>query len=323
MAYAVDFVLDFMTSLSEKEPVLFQRDGALYVVSEEGFGCVSVGLADRPVEYPFRRTPGDMQPPEMQESEDAILGWGGDKYDKRPLFRPDHEPFIDAIIFGPDSYSFCLDDMMNAAIALRKLPDDGKILMVSHVSNYRNHKYGYAVDGIDVFVQNARVMDRGRYLELLRAKEDELVASLEASLQATERGAIRDRYTRQRLPESYCITPNLRVCLPRKSRIHLHRAEPDSWSGSTIIESNFYDVDTFEESPYGMTLGINAVRLNGDGLSGKIAGYAERLEKELADVRAKVPHARAIVDRLNDVHNRVCAGDISWMKEIRSEKIHT
>jgi hypothetical protein len=103
MGYAVDFVINVMKAISPSEPVLFQRDGSLYVASAEGFGQVTYGLRTRPEQIQSWEQRGQL--PEIAESEDAIHKWVGD-YDNKPVFRKQDIPFFEAIAHGQDTDQF-------------------------------------------------------------------------------------------------------------------------------------------------------------------------------------------------------------------------
>src|SRR3989338_9535913 len=143
MLYAVDIIKDIMTKLSSSEPVLFQRDGYLYIASKEGFAQITKGLRTEPDE----RKKIEEQP-NSSESKDVIVGWvDKDSRYRKPKFRKGEEKYLKPILFGTDDDSFSLKEITKIAEELAKLPDDGQIRMVKHSSSYHSHKYGYASDG--------------------------------------------------------------------------------------------------------------------------------------------------------------------------------
>ncbi|MBU1198274.1 MAG: hypothetical protein KKF46_05135 [Nanoarchaeota archaeon] len=331
MVYAVDFVLNVMKELSSTEPVLFQRDGLLYIASEQGFGQVTYGLRTRPEEIQSWENRG--QSPEIAESEDAIHKWVGDKYNKKPDFKKGEKPYLKAICFGPDDNSFTLEEITKGAQELAKLKDDGKIRMVLHRSGYHSHKYGYAADGIDVWVQEARVMDRERYLEIIREKEDKIINRVEGIENVGERRDVGESYERLTFPDCVILTPNIMVGLPRSGRLHLHRDELDSWIKSTRLSINYsgstkgsilyhQDMDTYDESPFGVSVKLNAKVLNASDVKefdSKRQYLIERISKELIAVNSNMALAEEYVARLNAIHNKICAPNIEWSKDLRKD----
>lgn len=329
MAYAVDFVLDVMKKLSSSEPVLFQRDGSLYVASVEGFGQVTYGLRTRPEEIQSWERRG--QPPEIAESEE-IYKQIGDEFSKKPVFKEGEEPFLRAIAFGRDTNQFTLEEITKTAKGLVTLSDDRKVRMISHGSGYHSHKYGYAADGIDVWVQEARVMDRGRYLELVREREDALIQAME---QAGKTGKNMDEVYRElKIPDCVIVTQYLKVSLPRSGRLHLHRDEPDSWAEKTNMRANYssstkgsilhyQNIATHEESPFTVNVTLNAkdlidselerLKSSGDKLVAKVT-------EQLSAVTSSIYLAQEFINKINATHNKVCARDIEWIKNRRRKQ---
>jgi hypothetical protein len=321
--YAVDFVINVMKELSPSEPVLFQRDGSLYVASSEGFGQVTYGLRTSPekIESWEKRK----QPSEILESEDVIREREGDEDDKGSYFKKGEEPFLKAIAFGTDTQRFCLEEMTGVAKKLTKLSDDGKIRMISHGNCYRSHKYGYANDGTDVWVQEARVMDRERYLELVREREDGLIQAIELAGKSTDRGSMDESYRGLKLPDCVIITPYLKVSLPRSGRLHLHRSEADSWTSRTEMDLNYSgstkgsilrheDVNTYGESPFAVNLTLNAINLqekNEEGFKSRGEDLVAVITKQLSAVTSSMPIAGKFIERMNAVHHEVCARNLS------------
>ncbi len=314
MVYAVDFVINVMKELSSSEPVFFQRDRSLYIASAEGFGQVTYGLRTTPEEIRSWEERG--QSPDIAESEDVIHRCVEDKYDKKFVFKKGEEPFLKAIAFGPDTTQFTLEEVTKAAQELAHLPDDGKIRMILH--------------GIDVWVQEARVMDRDRYLELVREREDELIQAMERVGETVDRRDIIESYGKLKIPDCVIITPYLKVSLPRSGSLHLHRDESDSWTQSTGMESNYSgstkgsilyhrDVDTYEESQFAVSVTLNARNLRGENeesLKSSIDELVAKVTEQLFAITSNMPLAQKFIDRMNAVHNKVCAPNIEWIKDI-------
>ena len=319
MKYAVDFVLNVMKGLSSSEPVLFQRDGTLFVVSQEGFGQVSYGLRTSPerIESWQKRE----QSPEILESED-ILQHSGDEVHKTKSFRKKDRPYLEAICFGPDANLFTLEGLSETARKMAKLPDDKRIRMVSHDSNYHSHKYGYACDGIDVSVAAARVMNRDRYLELIRDRETKIIEAIESLGNAKIRGEVERAYQKSDFPDCIIMTPYIMINLPRKGVLDMHGSGQGSWNQRTSLGHNtrmsrggilaYYEIDTSCESPFGVVIKLNAQTLEtardcDEGLA--------RIAKEVGIVNSNRSAAEDFISRLNEAHNNVEPDAIRRRKE--------
>ncbi len=333
MVYAVDFVLNVMRKLSSSEPVLFQRDGSLYLASGEGFGQVTYGLSTTPetIQSWERRK----QLPEILESEDVICKGVEDEYSKKPAFKEGEAPFLRAIAFGSDTNKFTLEEITKAAKELAALPDDiRKVRMISHESGYHSHKYGYASDGIDVWVQEARVMDRNRYLGLVREREDALIQAMKQAGKTRDRGDMDGIYRDLKIPDCAIVTQYLKVSLPRSGRLHLHRDEPDSWTETTRMGSNYsgstkgsilyhLDVNTSEESPFVINVTLNARELldaNGERLKSSGDRLVAKVSEQLSAVTSSMHIAQGFIDRMNAAHNKACAQNIEWRKSLRAKR---
>ena len=325
MASAVDFVLEFMKKISSSEPVLFQRDGALYVASAEGIGQVSFGLQTRPLE--LRAWETKPQPPEILDSKDVTVTRSRD--DGGHHVRKKEIPYFKHIAFGPDTTSFTLEDITKAARELAQLPQDGKIRMVSHGSRHHSHKYSYGCDGIDVWVESARVIDSNRYLELIRKREDNLVQAMADLAEYEDRRRISREYDQLKIPACLIITPYLLVSLPRGGRLHLHTHQPDSWTSHTPLEQksgsilHYGDTDTYKESPFSLKISINAQNLEGKSYESVQASGHEAVTKigqQLSAVDSVMPIAQDFITRMNSAHNTACAKNISWGADLDVSK---
>jgi len=322
MAYAVDFVLKVMDEISSYKPVMFQRDGSLYVASGQGFGKVSHGLQTWIKEIPSWSKEG--QPPEILESVSAIEEWVGYEWDKKPKFLDGEVEYLRPIVFGADDNSFSLNEVLRAARELAELPDDGKIRMVRHGSSYHSHKYGYASDGIDVYLTEARIMDRDRYLGLVRAKEDMILQDIRARMSGVEERHLSEAYQRVTLvtlPDCLILTPNMLVSLPRSGRLEYHR-DRNSWTNTERFQENvlrLYSAETNTESPYGVQVILNAKNQfvpNTESLSSGVDAHLTQLKKELDAVVKHMPLADAFNARLNELHNEVMKPDIESYKRV-------
>ncbi|MBI2043988.1 hypothetical protein HYT24_01340, partial [Candidatus Pacearchaeota archaeon] len=308
MAYAIDFVLDVVSGLSSSKPVMFQRDGLFYVVSPQGFGRVSRGLATatEKIEAWQRRE----QKPEILESKDVIVRQTND-VSRPPLYRGGEKSYLSAIAFDDDTNSFTLEDMAKTAKRLAELPDDGKIRMVSHATRYHSHKHGYGSDGIDVWVDAARVMDRERYLELLRLKEQETNEKMD-SLRGKDKRDLDRAYPQDiRFADCVILTPYIMVNLPRTRKLFL--SDSTSWTQRTRFRRedmfSYCDVNTYEESPFKVNVTLNSQ--NSVTLD-EASKATERINRELGVVNSNVALANDVIGRLNNLHNELSAPHIQW-----------
>ncbi len=306
MKYAVDFVINTLEEISGSKPISFQRDGSLYAVSPEGFGQVTYGLHTtlRAIQgeqdkYPWKEIE---LPPEIKESEDVIIGNKEDpedEYNEAPIFRKEDRPFIKAISFGPDSDGFTLEEMAGIYHELAELPDDGKIRMVFHNNAYHSHKYGYACDGIDVWVEEARVMGRDRYMELVRQKEDELIGAMKNNMSWGERV----------FPDCLILTPLLKVTAPRKGKFD---NENQAWDEKTKLKQIYgysgqggvLSFGDYYELPFDMFVSINYEDLPGcsqENFKSKMADHLEKLNKQLNIVYSNMPGE--FIEKMNKSYN--------------------
>ena len=313
----IDFVVKVMGGISSSEPVLFQRDGWLYVASPEGFAQVNLGLPTRP--ETIQSWEKREQHPAITESIDALQ----ERTDEGHKFIGEEQKYFGAIAFGPDDYSFSLEEMMKTAQRLAALSNDGKIRMVSHGNGYRSHKYGYACDGIDVWVRDARVMDRSRYLGLVREKEDAIFQEVE-SLAGLNGEDLERAYRRIDFSDSVIMTPYLMVSMPRNGSLG---RETESWtkemrlggdgSGNVLSYGRGSTMNTYRESPYAVHVTLNTNRFSAteeSELRSKSADTLGELALQLNAVNANMSLAQKIVDRGNAAHNKACAKNIDWKK---------
>ena len=324
MTYIVDFVINVMEKISSKKPVMFQRDGSLYVASHEGFGQVTHGLHTRPEK--IESWESREQPAEITASENMILKFDDDNQGEKNRFKEGEEKFLEAISFGPDTDRFTLEEMTNTVEKLTKLPDDGKIRMIGHDSGYHSHKYGYAADGIDVWLAEARVMNKDMYLDLVRKKEDKNIQTME-NIKREDMRDLPDIYSRLRIPDCTIITPHLMVSLPRRGILHWHRREPDSWTKHTAFASqngsngsilNYREADTYQESPYAVNITLNSHDLRAENeanLKSVSDALIEKITEQLSAINFYMPLAEESISRINAVHNTICEKNIAWRKD--------
>lgn len=321
--HAVDFVLKVMGEISSSKPVLFQRDGSLYVASEEGFGQVTYGLRTEPENIqPWERRG---QSPEITESVDGIK----ERSDGKLKFLDGEQKYLKAIAFGPDYVSFSLEEITADAQKLAGLPDDGKVRMICHSTRYHSHKFGYGADGIDVNVEIARVMDRNRYLELIREKEDKLIQAIEQMGETRSRRDISESYKQIKIPDGVIVTPYMIISLPRRGRLHSDTDRPDSWTLNTRLDGKegFQEhygsilhhrvPSTYNESPFKVSVTLNAHNLENVDAGDKLL---ERIGAELNAVKSNIAIADSFVAKMNAAHNTGCALDIKENKSWKQRR---
>lgn len=319
--HLVDFVLDVMKEIGSSKPFLFQRDGALFVASKAGFGYLTPGLQTWPEE--IRDWEKREQPLEIRESVETMKRVKkGDNVVCQ--FAGKEKGYVAPISFGPDATVFTLKDISRAVEKLGKLKDDGKIRLVSHDSGYHSHKYGYACDGMDVWLTCARVMNRNTYLEIMRQNEDKLLASLETS-NAGSREMNRPSYDRATIPRGIIFTRNLIASLPLREELVYNRESATSWSESTELldrerNRNRELPSTYHESPYGIYVRLNSV----ENRAQTAAEYKKMrmqtingADRELQVLGAHMNEAEAFIAEMNAIHNKIGAKHIAWSKDLR------
>jgi hypothetical protein len=311
MAYAVDFVIDVMERISSSKPVMFQRDGSLFVASQQGFGQVTYGSKD------ISKIP---------ESDDLVIRVVRDNttgIDKKKVMSNRERLRVLPILYTPQERSFTLENMINAAKALQELPDDNKIRMLSGGVGYPSHKPG----GIDIWVSEARVMNKESYLELIRMNETKMLGAI-SSLGKLEPKDIPSAYQQLRFPDCVIVTPYLTVSFPRNGVFgYVHRGVME-WStesppfkhraGESIMdygESNFYS----RKDPFGIYVTLNSHRFQ-PKTAEDLALKAKRLFAEtgmnLMGFFLAFDKQPCFIDEINAIHNKACAKEIKRHKEM-------
>ncbi|MBN1274820.1 hypothetical protein JXA12_00800 [Candidatus Woesearchaeota archaeon] len=303
MGYLLDFAYNTIEDISDTKPVLFQRDGALHIASPQGLAHLPYGLCTA---HTAQRAGKQWDEQARNAATDVISKWKETDYDKQPLFKKKEEPYLRAIAFGPDDSSFTLDDIAKTAQALTALGDDGNIRMINHLEYYHSHKYGYAADGIDVRIEQAKVMSRATYLDLLRKKEESIIEALE---QLAKRGET-NHYPQP--PTCVIITPYTQTSFPTGGTLE---REEKPWSKNTklwakdstgsIIYQN--QPNKYTASPHRIETKINTQRINAkkaEEFKQQNEEQAMKLNKELAALQRHLPLLEAPIARLNDSHNQ-------------------
>lgn len=281
-SHAVDIVGEIIAKLSASKPIYFQRNGALFIASEGGFGLLRLGLSTdasllSEPEWVREKRQTDFE--ELQASSDAIkeLNFNNSGHYQKVEFVEGEEKYVAPIWFRNDSQSFTLDDMVKTAGALTKLPDDGRIRLVNHTDRYHSHKHGYAADGMDVFLASARVMDRKKYLELFRKKEDRTLGL-----------------------DCVIITPDLRASFPTYVVI---KYDDD---GDLDIRKGYFDGT--EKSPFGFHLSTEKQAINvkdAKAFDNLQATLIARMQKALGAVASSMPQIEEYVSQTNEAYKQL------------------
>ncbi|MDP1694766.1 MAG: hypothetical protein Q8L34_04465 [Candidatus Woesearchaeota archaeon] len=323
MTSAVDFVLETMRQISASEPVLFARNGALYVVSPQGFGQVAYGAVDMKLAQDVR-----VDVDYGQETLDIITS---------------ELPYFKAIALRDHTFSFTLDDMVKVAQTLGKLPDNNKIRMIAN-----GDSYVLSLDGMRVNLEHAAIMDREAYLDYLRRKEEKILTNLaqrERRLRSADahfsaglmnsipRSIPRDLYDSEVLPDCVIMTPYLSVSLPRAGT--LDRQESHFWTPQTPLKPQHNNsttgsvlhqphVDTYQESPFGVHVTFNTQRFHGvfpESLQSAGEDLVDRINQQRSAVASSMHLVLPLLDRLNALHNSMCQSDIESRKRLLEREI--
>ena len=317
MAYVIDVVKSLVTSISTVEPVLFQRDGALYIVTPEAFGQVTHGL--------------EINPRGGRTSEASLAATNllveHDSSDEESAFLEGEQERLAPITLSGDATTFTLEDVLKSAKKLCAMPRDGKIRIIGHDSRYHSHKYGYAADGIDVWLAFARSMDINLYTALMKKQEDAMIGQL-INLQAVNPRARDAEYCRMPVPEGFVMTSSFLLTFPRKGSVRERRDTP-AWTMLTELGDGNTgtiwrrDVDSNKEHPYGAYVTINAFECGGSSLAlhDALGSHGLTTMKSCLVIDDALAAIENIADRLNGIHQRICADSIEFRKSLRREPI--
>jgi len=336
--YAVDIVSDIIRRLSGSEPVFFQRDGQFFAASTAGFGWLRRGLN---IKQKVKRF-GEEEYPEILESLDIT-------YEEKPKNKYEGSKLrvvkkelgrVMPLIFGSDDDSYNLKNMAKTAEVLGKLKPDGKIRLVSHGSGYHSHKYGYAADGMDFWLSEGRVMDKARFFQLMREKEETLLTGLEKKANEGKdepefgfgegsKERILSVYNGSGadvLPDALVITPHFLFTFPRTGQFR-HR-ENEAWTTSTGFigrESpvRFYHIGGGYKSPFAAYFKTNSINISALGTE-EFNAQARRMAADLALgtklVAEIMPQVQQYIERLNNMNNTAFAKDIVYREELQRVK---
>ncbi|MFA6088435.1 MAG: hypothetical protein WC755_01100 [Candidatus Woesearchaeota archaeon] len=324
MTYIVDTVLDVVKEISGKEPTLFQRDGILYVASDAGVGLVFNGFLTSDI-----RDNSKDKPKWFKESKSII-----EKIEKDTVhFVKEEIPFVKAIAFGPDSNYDSLESIAKHAkeIASR---DDGKIRMMEHGTTHRSHKYGYACDGFDVYATDARTMDRQKYLELLREKENQMLEQFQAWKEYVDEQPKGDAFFSDRLensaknikvPKCIILTPTTLVSFPYDVELSSMHSRSNPWNKKTPFafdETHFMKKGDYYENPYSLYVTLNKKEFSSNYTPELLSDF-RNWQNESNGVVEAIESNRYSIDRfVRDVnlrHNDLYSKRINFHKGLRED----
>ena len=312
-AYAVDVMIAAVRAISGTEPIYFQR-GGFFAVAPNVVGKLSYGLSLTPENPNNERWREEL--PEIVASEDAFEG----KKEGRKI-KSSEVDYFKPLVFHEDSGGEFSIKSINEGLKdqLSKLKDDGKIRMVDHYSQYHSHKHGYACDGSDIFLTEARVMSREKYLELIRKDEEEFLEYI-----SKEENDLRKVYSDSevrymssspvRIPDVTIITPNLMASLPRLGKLNLDERK-QGWTIETDLSggTSYRDIESTNESPFSISVKYNIKSItakDGKQLDMEVKSSLSPLTKELDAFRSVMPRIENYLGRINSAHNLGCGKKI-------------
>ena len=158
MAFTIDAAVDVLKVIDKpfqghSRIFAFQRDGQLYLIGGKAVAIIGGGVSCSPYRG-YTDATLDSYVPKPFRGKSPIIDESG------------HIIESEAKYFAPlcrdkDGRENNLAELLEIGeIARKQSLDDGRIRMVSHGTSYHSHKHGYATDGVDVSVTDARVMMR-------------------------------------------------------------------------------------------------------------------------------------------------------------------
>jgi hypothetical protein len=285
MEHAIDLAINVLKKIEDTESALpmFHRNGYLFVLGKKGFAQIRTDLLPHwePIRYP-----------EREESDDAIALVTEEDRAQRARYTESEAQHFELIDLHSCSTAFTLKEMRDLERILSSV-DDGRIRMVETSSSHRSHMGGYGLDGIDVHVRSAQVMDRVRYLEIAREKEDFVMEQMQRVADELESkilpqgrvdSHLRDAYSTIRLPDAVIITEYLYVAFPRDGSLEPECSQVDMWDNDSPlgIASTTGSVLKYEllsgwsKKPFGIKIAVNNQQCRSDD--------ADALHKDTARV---------------------------------------
>lgn len=311
MTFSIDAAVEVMGILSKPtryDPRImpFQRDGQLYLVDREAVAIIDSGL---PCSYnhiiPDHTFGKHIR--DVSFSDKNLLNKEGKITDKS------EKKYFNALSFSEDGRGMKFKDFFDIwEILNNEFKDDGKIRMINHRSRYHSHKYSYAVDGTDVWVNDARIMMQNEYFDIMRMNE------------LRRRDKIgqenRDAPGESPLPGVVILTPYARISFPFSANIEFS----DLYEKELNMESNLSgDVIKFnkkvwkEESPYKFNLSLNPSYLNTNSQKDFAENYNSLVDR-ISNLRdCYTPKVQAVINEINTLHNKAYEKEILENKEFQ------
>lgn len=313
MNFSIDAVVEVMEVLSKPtryDPriMAFQRDGRLYLVDREAVAVIDSGL---PCSYKNRMQDHtlDRYIDNPSFSDKSLLSEEGKIIDES------EKKYFDALSFSEDGRGIKFKDFFDTwSILNNDFKDDGKIRMIDHNIGYHSHKHGYAMDGVDVWVDDARVMMRNEYFDTIRMNE----------LRRRDRIGQdnRDAPGESSLHGVAILTPYAVLSFPFYANIEFN----DSYEKELRMESNLAgDVVKFnkkvwrEESPYNFHIHLNPSYIKTSSKEDFSDHYKSLLERINNLKDCYTPKVQAVINEVNSLHNEAYKEDIKGYKKIRKK----
>ena len=288
MVFSIDAAVESLRALDglpEKYGVsAFQRNNHLHLVGRSAVAVLDYGIPCSPFESHWDDLGYISEPSRMKSN--VINNSGRILKSERRHFKP--------LILDSDGDNPTLDDVLKAGeIIYRKLPNDGKIRMISHSADHHSHKHGYASDGVDVSVADARVMVRQEYFDLMRMEELKRRANFDE---------------KPFLPGVVLITKHGLASFPFPISLRQDDFKRDWRNNSPVIVDRMIEFEKSpplktDKSPYSFNVMLFSERQEFPSLEAFSKGYGDTLE-ELARLKdCYTPSVKAIIDEVNSLHN--------------------
>jgi hypothetical protein len=317
MVYSVDAAVEVLRTIDcpfqEHSGIFaFQQDNQLYLIGRKAVAVVDGGIPcsnylsnhdetlDSYISQPFRGKSEVMD-------------------EKRRIVKSEAKFFL-PLVRDSDGERSTLEDLLKIGEMARKENlDDGRIRMVSHGTRYHSHKHGYAVDGVDVSVTDARVMLRHEYFDLMRMQE----------LRARETLDRDDGGENTSMLLGIVVITNhalLSFPFPTKFRQDDYRNDLNRHYGNDspfvneAMTSFSRGISSSTESPYTFNvnlLGGNLPKTSSPDDFSKNYGEILKTLERLKD--CYTPGVQAIVEEANSLHNSKHAKRIAEWSAIRGE----
>ena len=308
MVSGVGIVRKLMKALSSKEPSMFQRNGKLYFVSEEGFGVVcGIPLFDT-----------KEKSTEEYRAEDLISKTTGNLASRKVVLKRGEHKYLQAMMFGRADDSFSLGDVVKSAPELHEvdaLRKDGRVRIIKFYDRSSNGGDIKLPRKLSEFLTQAFAMGEEDYFHLVGNREDWIFRKIRRSV---EKGGLTENY--QKLPELLrflVMTPNLLVTFPTEGNLSVFGDEPNSWTtetrfrvdgllGKVLVSER--DLGRFAR-PY---LAVNEWKgedddFTGVGYEGRLVDRVNGVNEELGAVDSVFAEMEGLGKRYNSLRSKLYA----------------